>query len=797
MPFHRHSAFLSTAVAVTVAALLTPAVQATVAFDGSTYSQDFNTLPTNATTDYRTWYDDSANPPATGGQNDPGASLPGWFIQTTKLNSVATGGYQRFRVSTGSQNTGSLYSFGSSLTNTDRALGTIGSSTVGTQYFALRLENTTNQVITSFTLSYDGEQYRDGGNASGAAQQLTFGYEVEAGSIQDSSFTNVSALNFVSPVHGTSAATLNGNLAANRVAGITSTITGLNWEPGQDLWLRWSDVDDTGNDHGLAIDNLVFNGTLSGQAGTAGSPTWKTDADATWSSGDTSNWLNGNAPSGTAGLVRLGSQITADRTVTLGTSPSVDTLEFNGGAHNYTLAATGSNQLNINAGGSIVTNGVSFLPDNTPSNGNQISAPLNFASNAEFQVNDPLARLTVSGQITVGSGGGLHKTGNGGLVLTHANSYSGPTVIDGGSVGISDGNQLGDNSPTNGITVNNGGQLMLNADLTMSRSVTFAGDGGVGTDFNANLGGAVNAPATSIFTKSGTGTINVSSLHTGAVYIVGDPSSAPAGVLQVLPNGTDTGTSKISFIRLQTDSNGIYLGKFDITNNAVVVDYTGTTPLTNSTSFTSAGGTTLGSGSKIATALWYAFDGGHWDRTGITSSLATTAVTDPPTPTSAYSVAYAEASGLLGLSGTATATWHGQTVDATSVLLMYTLAGDANMNGKIDADDYAIVDKAIATSAFTTVYTSAADAGLHAQWINGDFNYDGAVNVNDLALLDKSLATQNGGSLSPAFLAMREAQYGDAYVTALIASIPEPTTLGLVLAAGLPLMARRRQRRQV
>jgi len=36
------------------------------------------------------------------------------------------------------------------------------------------------------------------------------------------------------------------------------TITDINWLPGTDLWLRWDDVNNSGNDHGLAIDDLAF-----------------------------------------------------------------------------------------------------------------------------------------------------------------------------------------------------------------------------------------------------------------------------------------------------------------------------------------------------------------------------------------------------------------------------------------------------------------------------------------------------------------------------------------------------------
>ena len=44
-------------------------------------------------------------------------------------------------------------------------------------------------------------------------------------------------------------------------------------------------------------------------------------------------------------------------------------------------------------------------------------------------------------------------------------------------------------------------------------------------------------------------------------------------------------------------------------------------------------------------------------------------------------VGYAEASQALGISGAQTASWGGETVDATSVLARYTLLGDATLDG--------------------------------------------------------------------------------------------------------------------
>jgi hypothetical protein len=64
------------------------------------------------------------------------------------------------------------------------------------------------------------------------------------------------------------------------------------------------------------------------------------------------------------------------------------------------------------------------------------------------------------------------------------------------------------------------------------------------------------------------------------------------------------------------------------------------------------------------------------------------------------------------------------------------LTGDANRNGRIDADDYALTDRGRAR-------------GL-AGWGNGDFNGDGVVNATDYALIDASYASA-GGLFEPGY----------------------------------------------
>ena len=152
-------------------------------------------------------------------------------------------------------------------------------------------------------------------------------------------------------------------------------------------------------------------------------------------------------------------------------------------------------------------------------------------------------------------------------------------------------------------------------------------------------------------------------------------------------------------------------------------------------------------------------------RTAWTSSSA---AADPQLRTA---IAYADAS-LLN-----TTNFSGTPVDSTTLLLKYTYYGDANMDGRINADDFALIDRGFAKHL--------------TGWTNGDFNYDNSVTPADYLLIDRVFAQQSG-PLSPSFLAMRESQFGDAYVSQLLASVPEPSSLTCLLA-GLAFLTRRRR----
>jgi hypothetical protein len=234
---------------------------------GSLYSQNFDSLPNTPEnvslgTSPTGWVDDTASPGA--GQ----FSIVGWYLyHLTSQSEGGANGHQRVRIGAGTANTGAFMSYGSS-GSTDRALGDLGSNTLSGNnaptndiWFGFRVSNNTGVTLDSFTLTYNGEQWRDGGAATPVAQTMNFMWSTTATAMSDpnSSFTAVSALDFTSPVFANTGggAAVNGN-TVGRVNGITATVTGLNWLPGTDIWLRWDDVNHAGNDHGLAVDDLTF-----------------------------------------------------------------------------------------------------------------------------------------------------------------------------------------------------------------------------------------------------------------------------------------------------------------------------------------------------------------------------------------------------------------------------------------------------------------------------------------------------------------------------------------------------------
>lgn len=201
----------------------------TISLTGTTYTQNFNTLSSTA------------------GSTTNNLAITGWSL-------FETGGgvrdNEQYAVDNGGFLTGDTYSYGASASS-DRALGGLRTGTL-IPLFGAGFTNNTGTTITSLRISYTGEQWRLG--TLSRTDRIDFQYSTDASGISTGTWTNVAALNFVTP-NTTSSGAIDGNVATNRTA-ITATITGLSIANGASFYIRWTDIDAASADDGLAVDDL-------------------------------------------------------------------------------------------------------------------------------------------------------------------------------------------------------------------------------------------------------------------------------------------------------------------------------------------------------------------------------------------------------------------------------------------------------------------------------------------------------------------------------------------------------------
>lgn len=199
---------------------------------------------------------------------------------------------------------------------------------------------------------------------------------------------------------------------------------------------------------------------------------------------------------------------------------------------------------------------------------------------------------------------------------------------------------------------------------------------------------------------------------------VGNGSNA-AGV--VLGTGQDK-TLQVHALTINANA------KIDLTDNAMIVD--------------------SGSVSTIASLVAAGYADGALTGDGITSSSAASAATSMHKTAVGYATAAS-----VGIT-----VFNGQSVDPASILVLYTLAGDANLDREVDTID------------FNSLAANFSQGGKF--WFQADLNFDGIVDTQDFNALAANFG-QSIGTAAPGVL------------------IPEPASLAL-LAAGALLSRRRR-----
>jgi len=214
------------------------------------------------------------------------------------------------------------------------------------------------------------------------------------------------------------------------------------------------------------------------------------------------------------------------------------------------------------------------------------------------------------------------------------------------------------------VTVNPGpGTAVINVDKTSPAAPVTIGPG------------VANEPVT--VNSNGTGT---AAAVFAATQRIGALTIGAGGTATVLPGG-----GKVLTVPSLSISG---TGRLDLTDESMIVDYTGSSPA-----------------AAVKSLLTSGYAGGTWNGRGIVTSSA-------------------DATHGLGFADSADGIVQG--LAAHSVLVKWVNYGDATLDGKVDFKDLVILARHYGNN------SSAAN------WDTGDFNYDGKVDFGDLVMLARS-----------------------------------------------------------
>lgn len=293
------------------------------------------------------------------------------------------------------------------------------------------------------------------------------------------------------------------------------------------------------------------------------------------------------------------------------------------------------------------------------------------------------------------------------------------------------------------IIVDRGAQLTLSGtiDYSPGKGITRGGDG------TLTISGPQTIATTASWTLAGgTTVVDVNVSPTGTPKL--DVNVQSGAILQLnqtqrLKSLTMGGAAKLAAggtRSIYTQALTFAGGTLDLADNDMVFQPNGVTPQQALASVTAA----------IASAR--NGPGGLWSGAGLSSSTA------------AGQAGRTTLAVMLNNNGTGQpllTTFAEHSVDANSVLVKYTYAGDLNFDGKVDIDDYFKIDRGMAQSL--------------SGYVNGDIDYNGAVDGDDYFLIDAAFLGQ-----------------GPALTDAAPGAVPEPGA-GVVLVMAAVMLRRRRR----
>jgi autotransporter-associated beta strand protein len=305
--------------------------------------------------------------------------------------------------------------------------------------------------------------------------------------------------------------------------------------------------------------------------------------------------------------------------------------------------------------------------------------------------------------------------------------------------------------PSNNVIFsdNNNGHnnVTLNSIVTPG-SVTFVNNS---VNYTISGTGGIGGSGGLLMLGSGTVTLNTSNSYSGptnissGTFIFGAKGGVPANNAVTVGNGSNaailrlkqnTGTTTLSSLSVNTN------GTLDLTNNTLRINFT--SPAADPVS-------------TITNYLTTGYNGGLWTGAGIDSSTAAAGSAGLT-----LSVGYADGNADVGTPAA-----------ANQIVVKYTLAGDANLDGLVNFQD------------LVTVVQNFNKPGT--DWARGNFLFGASTNFQDLVAVVQNFnkILNPGGSSGHAL--------GGSAIQLTDVQLPEPDAISLAIGAAA-LMTRRRRR---
>lgn len=214
-------------------------VSAQYSLTSTSYTQDFDGLGTT-----------SSSGVTSGNLGNINSSLEGWFFLE-----LGSGANTTITAGNGSSGTGDTYNFGAT-GNANRTLGAlrVGSDAfpVVNPRFGFYFTNNTGSTITALQIAYTGETWRRG--FDNRSDRLDFQYSANATSLSTGIWTDVNGLDYRNPVNPLPV----GSGSLLHSATISSIVLNINVVDGDNLFIRWTDLDATDNDDGMGINDFTL-----------------------------------------------------------------------------------------------------------------------------------------------------------------------------------------------------------------------------------------------------------------------------------------------------------------------------------------------------------------------------------------------------------------------------------------------------------------------------------------------------------------------------------------------------------